>query len=84
LCHKNETDGKHIAGGQQKLIELVWDSPISSIKMSEDQAVQAYLMQICKQFLHQKCLLIYEKTTGYCIFRKICTCIFRTCIFSRL
>jgi len=26
--------------------------------MSEDKAVQAYLMQICRQFLHQKCLLI--------------------------
>jgi len=42
-CHKNETDGKHIllAGNKdcKQLIELVWDSPISSIKMSEDQAV---------------------------------------------
>jgi len=42
LCHKNETDGKHIllAGNKdcKELIELVWDSPESSINMSEDQA----------------------------------------------
>jgi len=86
-CHKNETDGKHIllAGNKdcKELIELVWDSPISSIKMSEDQAaseVFTYPWKNCWPLPILKDLYLYFPYLHIPPLQ-IYTCIFCTCIF---